>query len=75
MPHLDGYGETEQLHGAIVLQLKQKWACEKHQGEHGEPGACYVDSAGNHLGLNNHKLKIWASAISSSIQHCSVPQF
>lgn len=75
MPRLDGYGETEQLHGAIVLQLKQKWACEKHQGEHGEPGACYVDSAGNHLGLNNRKLKIWASAIVSSIQYCSVPQF
>lgn len=45
------------------MQLKMKWVCERHQGEHGEPGYCYVDDAGVHLGLNSRKLKIWAAAI------------
>ncbi|KDR67216.1 hypothetical protein GALMADRAFT_80029 [Galerina marginata CBS 339.88] len=66
VPRVEGYSAQEQLHGEIIVQLKQKWVCEKHQGEHGEPGACYVDSAGNHLGLNNRKLKIWASAIAAA---------
>jgi hypothetical protein len=63
VPHVDNFTELEQLHGSIILQLKGKWTCEKHQGEHGEPGFCYIDSTGGHLGLNNRKLKIWASAI------------
>jgi hypothetical protein len=65
VPRVGGFSEVEQLHGEIILQLKQKWVCEKHQGEHGQAGACYIDSAGNHIGLNNRKLKIWASAIVS----------
>ncbi|KAG6904417.1 hypothetical protein DXG01_010072, partial [Tephrocybe rancida] len=63
VPRVESFTEVEQLHGTTILQLKQKWSCERHQGEHGEPGFCYVDTAGNHLGLNNRKLKIWASAI------------
>jgi hypothetical protein len=65
VPRLDNYTELEQLQGSIILQLKTKWPCEKHQGEHGNPGFCYVDPTGGHLGLNNHKLKIWAAAIVS----------
>ena len=45
------------------MELKMKWPCERHQGEHGEAGFCYVDPAGNHLGLNHRKLAMWAAAI------------
>jgi len=49
------------------MQLKQKWSCEKHLGEHGEPGYCYIAATGEHLGLNSRKLKLWAAAIVSRI--------
>jgi hypothetical protein len=32
------------------IQLKGKWACQKHQGKHGQNGYCYVSSTGEHLG-------------------------
>jgi len=51
------------MHGTFILQLKEKWPCETHQGEHGEPGFCYVDPNSRHIGLNNRKLKTWAAAI------------
>jgi hypothetical protein len=47
------------------MQLKRKWTCEKHQGEHGEAGHCYVNPMGEHVGLNHRKLKLWATAIVS----------
>lgn len=53
------------MHGIFILQLKEKWSCEAHHGEHGEAGFCYVDPNGRHSGLNNRKLKIWAIAIVS----------
>ena len=61
--HLDNYTEIEQLQGSIILQLKMKWSCEKHQGEHGNPGFCYIDLTDGHLGFNIWKLNIWASGI------------
>ncbi|KAI0746417.1 hypothetical protein C8Q80DRAFT_1219859 [Daedaleopsis nitida] len=34
-----------------------------HLGEHGEPGHCYIDAIGKHLGLNMCKLKLREAAI------------
>ncbi|KAG2130852.1 hypothetical protein DEU56DRAFT_814656 [Suillus clintonianus] len=66
VPHVDNFSEAAQLHGSIIVQLKQKWTCEKHQGEHGEQGYCYVTPAGEHIGLNMRKLKMWAAAIAAA---------
>ncbi|CDO75078.1 hypothetical protein BN946_scf185010.g3 [Trametes cinnabarina] len=60
------FSDEAQINGQIIMQLKAKWACERHQGEHGEPGYCYVDVAGTHLGLNHRKLKLWAAAIAAA---------
>ena len=59
------FDDSTQLHGNIILQLKAQWPCDKHHGEHGEAGFCYIDPNGNHLGLNMRKLKVWAAAIVS----------
>ncbi|KAL1947169.1 hypothetical protein VTO73DRAFT_14130 [Trametes versicolor] len=66
VPRLELFSEEAQINGQIIMQLKAKWTCERHSGEHGEAGFCYVDEAGVHLGLNNRKLKIWAAAISAA---------
>ncbi|KAH7903888.1 hypothetical protein BJ138DRAFT_965420, partial [Hygrophoropsis aurantiaca] len=66
VPRLDAFTEEEQLHGNIIMELKAKYGCERHQGEHGEVGHCFVDASGEHLGLNNRKLKIWAAAIATA---------
>ncbi|KAG1758075.1 hypothetical protein EDD22DRAFT_957266 [Suillus occidentalis] len=34
--------------------------------EHGEPGYCYVSVTGEHVGLNNRMLKLWAAAIAAA---------
>ena len=34
--------------------------------ESGDAGLCYIAHDGDHVGLNNCRLKIWASAIVSS---------
>ncbi|KAF8996603.1 hypothetical protein BDQ17DRAFT_1249578 [Cyathus striatus] len=65
VPRLDVYSAHEQLQGEIVLELKKKWTCECHLGEHGEPGHCYVSASGLHLGLNHRKLSLWAAAIAA----------
>jgi hypothetical protein len=59
------FSDQAQLHSAIIIQLKKKWPCQQHQGEHGEDSYCYTNANGEHIGLNNRKLKIWASAIVS----------
>ncbi|KAJ8585723.1 hypothetical protein M405DRAFT_910709 [Rhizopogon salebrosus TDB-379] len=66
VPRIDSFSQESQIHGAIIMQLKQKWPCEKHLGEHGEPGYCYISVTGEHLGLNIHKLKLWAAAIAAA---------
>ncbi|KAI8996315.1 hypothetical protein BD414DRAFT_408305, partial [Trametes punicea] len=63
VPHVEQFSETAQLHGAIIIQLKQRWMCQQHLGEHGEPGYCYITSGGEHVGLNTRRLRVWASAI------------
>ncbi|GLB45420.1 hypothetical protein LshimejAT787_2500090 [Lyophyllum shimeji] len=64
VPQVGAFSEASQLHGHFILQLKQKWKCEKHLGEHGEPGYCYVSDNG-HLPLNNLRFKSWASALAA----------
>jgi hypothetical protein len=65
VPRVDLFSEQSQLHRAIILELKKKWSCEKHQGENSDSGFCYVSASGEHLGLNNHKFKFWAASIVS----------
>ncbi|KAG1747748.1 uncharacterized protein EDB91DRAFT_1235773 [Suillus paluster] len=48
----DHFLEQDQLHGTIILQLKKKWPCVQHQGEHGDVGFCYVS--------------IWAATIAAA---------
>ncbi|KAF8835086.1 hypothetical protein BDN67DRAFT_992531 [Paxillus ammoniavirescens] len=66
VPRVDAFSEEAQIHGAVILQLKQKWACKKHLGEHGDVSHCYISLTGEHLGLNNWKLKMWAAAIAAA---------
>lgn len=58
---------VSQLHGDIILKLKDTHPCEKHRGEHGEPGYCYIAPDGSHVGLNNRRFAIWAAAMVSLI--------
>ncbi|KAF8834082.1 hypothetical protein BDN67DRAFT_1016881 [Paxillus ammoniavirescens] len=66
VPRTEAFSAESQLHGAIIMQLKRKWTCEKHQGEHGEAGYCYINPTGEHVGLNHRKLKSWAAAIAAA---------
>ncbi|KAG1852273.1 hypothetical protein DFJ58DRAFT_661317 [Suillus subalutaceus] len=65
VPHIEAFSDKTQLHGAIIIQLKAKWLCAEHQGESGGIGYCYVSSTGEHVGLNSHHLKIWATAMAA----------
>ncbi|KAI1782750.1 hypothetical protein LXA43DRAFT_1103460 [Ganoderma leucocontextum] len=65
VPRMDTFDDATQLHGHIILQLKAQWPCDKHHGEHGEQGFCYIDPNGNHIGLNMRKFKVWAAAIAA----------
>ncbi|KAG2146365.1 hypothetical protein DEU56DRAFT_753832 [Suillus clintonianus] len=46
VPHIEAFSDQTQLHGAIIIQLKAKWACAEHQGESGGIGYCYVSATG-----------------------------
>ena len=63
VPCVDLFSEQVQLHSAIIVQLKARWPCAKHQGENGGGGHCYIAHNGDHVGLNNCRFKIWVSAI------------
>jgi hypothetical protein len=63
---VDLFSDQAQLHSTIIMQLKKKWPCQQHCSEHSEDGHCYVNANGEHIGLNNHELKIWASSIVSA---------
>ncbi|KAG6370347.1 hypothetical protein JVT61DRAFT_12155 [Boletus reticuloceps] len=65
IPRIENFSDNAQLHGSIILQLKVKWVCDKHSGEHGERGHCWVSPTGNHIGLNNCRLKQWAASIAA----------
>ncbi|GBE83748.1 predicted protein [Sparassis crispa] len=66
VPHIESFSAQSQLHGAIIMQLKDKWSCQQHSGEHGESGYCYVTPNAEHIGMNTRKLKSWASAIAAA---------
>ncbi|KAG6904262.1 hypothetical protein DXG01_011326, partial [Tephrocybe rancida] len=61
VPQVGTFSEESQLHGKFILMLKEKWKCEKHLGEHGEPGFCYTSTKG-HFALNHLRFKSWAAA-------------
>ncbi|KAJ7484964.1 hypothetical protein B0H11DRAFT_2414016 [Mycena galericulata] len=63
VPRVDDYSPQDQLHGAMILKLNEKWPCQKHAGENGDVGHCWVDAGGNHIGLNMRKKKMWAASI------------
>ncbi|KAJ7778022.1 hypothetical protein DFH07DRAFT_766239 [Mycena maculata] len=63
VPRVDDFSFQDQLHGAMIMKLNEKWSCEKHPGENGDLGHCYIDVNGKHIGLNMRKNKAWASAI------------
>ena len=60
---MEGFSDATQLHGRFILELKKKWPCQQHYGEHGELGFCYVTPAGEHIHLNSLHLKAWAAAM------------
>src|SRR6266700_555826 len=63
VPQVENFSDTAQLHGGLILELKKKWPCQSHQGEHGQVGHCYVAPTGEHIRLNALRLKAWAAAI------------
>ncbi|KAG1842365.1 hypothetical protein DFJ58DRAFT_732046 [Suillus subalutaceus] len=46
VPRFNTFSEDAQLHAQYIIQLKKKWSCAKHQGEHGQDGHCYVSLTG-----------------------------
>ncbi|KAJ2932453.1 hypothetical protein H1R20_g4638, partial [Candolleomyces eurysporus] len=62
VPQISSFNTTTQMHGLYILELKKKWKCEKHLGEHGDSGHCYVSADGSHIRLNGYRLKLWAAA-------------
>ncbi|KAG6846921.1 hypothetical protein H0H93_011079 [Arthromyces matolae] len=73
VPSLENYSVTTQLHGQWIKQLKEKYPCASHTGEHGENGFCFVTGGGKHIGLNNRRLKAWAAAIAAGDATKSMP--
>ncbi|KAL1702718.1 hypothetical protein EV121DRAFT_281663 [Schizophyllum commune] len=64
-PRLDDFDDTSRMKGHFTIKLQEKWACNTHRGEHGEPGQCYVDAVGNHFGLNNNHFRTWSNALAA----------
>ncbi|KAJ7088713.1 hypothetical protein C8R44DRAFT_649479, partial [Mycena epipterygia] len=65
VPGVDDFSLGDQINGMFALKLKEHWRCEKHLGEHGDVGQCYVDTVGQHIGLNKRKIKVWAAAMAA----------
>lgn len=65
IPQLAQFNDTEQVNGRFILEIKKRWPCASHQGEHGEPGHCFITVSGGHLRLNPLRLKMWAAAMAS----------
>ena len=63
VPQIDSFSDTAQLHGRFVIELKKRWPCQIHQGEHGEAGYCYIAPSGEHTRLNPIRMKAWAAAL------------
>ncbi|KAH6880189.1 hypothetical protein BKA70DRAFT_1126817 [Coprinopsis sp. MPI-PUGE-AT-0042] len=66
VPTVSAFSTSSQLHGMYILDLKQKWKCAQHPGEHGEPGHCYQPpNGGDHIPLNLLRLRLWAASWAS----------
>ncbi|EDR02066.1 uncharacterized protein LACBIDRAFT_332670 [Laccaria bicolor S238N-H82] len=65
IPQLAQFNNAEQINGRFILEIKKRWPCASHQGEHGEPGHCFITASGGHLRLNPLHLKMWAAAMAS----------
>ncbi|KAF8701569.1 hypothetical protein RHS03_06503, partial [Rhizoctonia solani] len=73
VPRLADMDAPTQLHGNIITMLKATHPCEKHRGEHGEAGFCYVTPNGTHIGLNNCRFAIWSAAVAAGDATCHTP--
>ncbi|KZP18181.1 hypothetical protein FIBSPDRAFT_1028306 [Athelia psychrophila] len=58
IPRVDAYSDEAQLHGSIIVDIREEWKCEEHDG------TCYRKD-GSHYPANRWKLKSWAAAIVS----------
>ncbi|KAF8878266.1 hypothetical protein CPB84DRAFT_1688378 [Gymnopilus junonius] len=65
VPQVDNFSDLAQLHGRFILELKKKWPCQMHQGEHGETGYCYITPTSEHICLNPLRFKAWAAAMAA----------
>ncbi|KJA18856.1 hypothetical protein HYPSUDRAFT_144459 [Hypholoma sublateritium FD-334 SS-4] len=65
VPQIDSFSDTAQLNGRFVIELKKRWPCQIHQGEHGEVGYCYISPSGEHTRLNTLRMKTWAAALAA----------
>ncbi|KAF8056089.1 hypothetical protein FPV67DRAFT_1432500 [Lyophyllum atratum] len=65
VPQVGMFSEASQINGNFILMLKQKWKCDKHLGEHGEPGFCYTTPDHGHLPLNHLRFRTWAAAMAA----------
>lgn len=62
VPSVSSFSSDERLNGEFILKLKAQWKCQRHHGEHGQPGYCYITPAGKCIPLNNHRFDAWAAA-------------
>lgn len=60
VPRPDSFSGEDQLHGAIIMDLREEWKCDEHDN-----GACYKKED-EHFPLNRWKVKHWAAAIAGS---------
>lgn len=61
------FTKEAQLHGAIIVKIKAQWPCAAHPGEAGGDGYCYIGPSGEHIGLHNRRLKLWAAVIAGML--------
>lgn len=66
IPQVVNFDDTVQVNGHFVMELKKKWPCATHLGEHGKSGHCYITPNGEHFCLNPLHLKMWVAAMVSS---------
>ena len=65
---MESYADQTQRNGAIIMELKSIHKCRDHPNEKNEGGICYKPEGcqlDEHVRLNNHRLKVWATAIVS----------
>lgn len=66
VPQVENFTDETQLHGGIILELKQRHPCKDHPGEQNAPGYCYKPvgcGLDAHVRLNNRRFKKWSAAI------------